>query len=135
MKILIVDDDAVSRGILHKILSRSPEHQVTVAEDGASAWALLDDPGRYFDVVFLDLSMPHLDGFELVQRIRQSPIHSGIAIILCTGANDRPTITKAIQHGIRHYIVKPCTEKVVFEKLGQVQPAACPVGERRLAGA
>jgi CheY-like chemotaxis protein len=135
MKILVVDDDPVSREILRKIVSSTGEHQVTVAEDGATAWAYLDDPGRYFDVAFLDLSMPHPDGFELVQRIRQSPIHASTAIILCTGSNDRATITKAIQLGVRHYIVKPCTEAIVQAKLQQIQPAGCPVGERRIAGA
>lgn len=134
MKILMVDDDPVSRRVLQEILSRRPEHQVTVAEDGASAWALIDDPGRSFDVAFIDLSMPKVDGFVLVQRIRQSAVHANLAIVLCTGANDRPTITKAIQHGVRHYIVKPCSEEVVLAKLKQIQPADCPVVERRLAG-
>lgn len=135
MKILIVDDDPVSREVLLKIVSSIGEHQVTAAEDGECAWALLDDPGRYFDVVFLDLSMPFPDGFELVQRIRQSSIHANTSIVLCTGANDRATITKAIQHGVRHYVVKPCTEVVIRAKLEQIQPAECPVIERRLAGA
>lgn len=135
MKILVVDDDAVSRGVLHKILSQQPGHQITVAEDGATAWAMLDDPGRYFDVAFLDLSMPQPDGFALLQRIRQSLLHPDLEIVLCTGSNDRPTITKAIQLGVRHYIVKPCTEAVVRAKLSQIKPAECPIGERRLAGA
>jgi CheY-like chemotaxis protein len=136
MKILMVDDDAVSRAVLHKILSSQPEHQISVAEDGVTAWAMLDDPARYFDVVFLDLSMPQVDGFELVQRIRRSTLHTGLEIVVCTGSNDRPTITKAIQLGVRHYIVKPCSEAVVRAKLSQIKPAdECPVGERRFGGA
>ena len=133
MKILIVDDDAVSREVLRKIVSVSGEHQVTAAEDGATAWTLLDDPSRYFDVVFLDLSMPQPDGFEVLQRIRQTPVLSSLEVVVCTGANDRATIAKAIQHGARHYIVKPCTEAVITAKLNQIRPPAA-VGERRLAG-
>jgi|SRR5882724_11330343 len=135
MKILIVDDDPVSRAVLRQIIVTRTTHQVTVADDGAAGWALLDDPGRYFDVAFLDLSMPPPDGFELVRRIRQSPALSHIAIILCTGANDRPTIGKAIQLGVRHYIVKPCTETVVLAKLEQIHPADPIVAGRNFANA
>ena len=68
MKILIVDDDPVSRTILRKIVASQPEHQVTDAENGATGWALLDDPNRYFDLVFLDLTMEAPDGFELARE-------------------------------------------------------------------
>ncbi len=135
MKILIVDDDPVSRGVLRQILSKQPDHQITVAEDGASAWALLDDANRYFDVAFLDLSMPPPDGFELLQRIRKSPLLHGVEVVLCTGANDRATIAKAIQHGARHYIVKPCTEAVVTAKLEQIRPSSHASGQFRLKSA
>ena len=134
MKILIADDDPVSRGVLHKILTLRQEHHVTVAEDGAKAWNFLDDPSRYFDVAFLDLSMPHLGGFELLQRIRTSPLLADIEVVLCTGSNDRATIAKAIQLGARHYIVKPCTEAVVTAKLKQIRPSESLAAERLIAG-
>lgn len=54
MKILIAEDDPVSRAVLAKIIGADPHHQTTAAEDGEAAWALLDDPGRCFDVAFLD---------------------------------------------------------------------------------
>jgi CheY-like chemotaxis protein len=134
MKILIADDDPVSRGVLHKILAVQQEHHVTVAEDGATAWKYLDDPARYFDVAFLDLSMPAPDGFELLRRIRNSPLHADVDVILCTGANDRATISRAIELGARHYIVKPCSAEVVNAKLKLIQPAHHITGERRLGG-
>jgi two-component system chemotaxis response regulator CheY len=135
MKILIVDDDKISREVLRKFIAAQPEHQVTLAADGEEGWALLDDPSRYFDVVFLDLTMPSMDGFELLKRIRQSPVHGSLEVVLCTGANDRATIAKAIQAGVRHYLVKPCTEAVVLAKLNQIRPVHGDPAERRLAGA
>lgn len=133
MKILIADDDPVSRAVLQKILTVHQEHHVTAAEDGASAWRYLDDPGRYFDVAFLDLSMPAPDGFELLRRIRSSALHAEVEVVLCTGANDRATISKAIELGVRHYIVKPCTEAVVSAKLKQIQSPAHSGADRRIA--
>jgi two-component system chemotaxis response regulator CheY len=134
MKILIVDDEPVSREVLRKIVSIAGEHQITTADGGESAWALLDDPGRYFDVAFLDLSMPKLDGFDLLKRIRESPVLASVEVVVCTGSNDRPTIAKAIQCGARHYVVKPCTAAVVVAKLNQIRPPIPIVGRRRLAG-
>lgn len=128
MRILIADDDPVSRALLAKILALHPEHTTTVVEDGAAAWALLDDPGRSFDVLFLDLSMPRMDGFELLKLIRQNRLLKSLEVVLCTSSNDRATVVKAAQCGARHYLVKPCTEAVVLAKLRQFQPAERSVG-------
>src|SRR5205809_568233 len=101
MKILIADDDPVSRTVLAKIIASQEDHQTTVAEDGREAWALLDDAARSFDVVFLDLSMPKLDGFELLKRIGKSPLLKNTEVVLCTGANDRASVVKAVQLGAK----------------------------------
>lgn len=135
MRILLVEDEPVSRTALTKILNSQAEHQTTVAENGADAWDLLDDPGRSFDVVFLDLGLPKLDGFELLQRIRATPLLKSLEVVVCTASNDRSTVIKAAQHGARHYIVKPCTPEVVLGKLRQLQPAGAASGERLLGGA
>jgi len=133
MKILIVDDDPVSRAVLGRIIEAAPEHQVTEAVDGEAAWTLLDDPARSFDVVFLDLGLPEADGFEVFKRIRGSPLLRSTAVVLCTAANDRATVVKAVGLGAKHYIVKPCTPEVVNTKLQQIRDSATPWPERRAA--
>ncbi len=117
MRILIADDELTSRTLLGAIVAKWPEHQVTMVEDGASAWAMLNDTGRSFDVAFLDIQMPGMSGLELLERIKQSPFYRSVEVILCTAVKDRATITKAIQLGAKHYLVKPCTEAAVAEKL------------------
>lgn len=121
MKILTVDDDPVCRRVLKEILLQDGEHQITEATGGDEAWALLDNPARYFDVVFLDVTMPEPDGLELLKRIRESAILKSLRIVMCTGASDKVTVTKVIQLGARHFIVKPATEALVKAKLKQVQ--------------
>ncbi|MBC7367291.1 MAG: response regulator [Undibacterium sp.] len=121
MKLLIVDDEPVARHVLRQILSAQPEHQLTLAEGGAEAWALLDDPSRYFDIVFLDVSMPEPGGLEIARRLRESPLHRSVRIVLCTASQDRETVTKAVQLGVRHYIVKPCSAPVVMAKMQQIK--------------
>lgn len=121
MKFLIVDDDAVSRELLARILGIDPQHQTTVAKSGTEGWRILDDPGRSFDVAFIDLTMPEPDGFELLRRIRASSFLKSLEVVLCTGSNDRATVVKAARLGARHYIVKPCTEDIVARKLHQIR--------------
>lgn len=122
MRILIADDDPVSRAVLAKILSLHEEHSTTVVEDGAAAWSMLDDPGRSFDVLFLDLNMPKMDGFELLKKIRDNRLLlKSLEVVLCTSSNDRASVIKAATLGARHYLVKPCTEAVVMAKLRQFQ--------------
>lgn len=133
MKILIVEDEPVAAALLVKIL-QTDGHKTTVATDGEVAWTFLDDPGRSFDVIFLDLSLPKLDGIALWERIRTSALLRSIDVIPCTAANDRATVLKVAQLGAKQYLVKPCTPEKVRAKLQHVQQTM-PVGaERSLIG-
>jgi DNA-binding response OmpR family regulator len=134
MKILVVEDEPVSCAVLVKILSSQPGTQVTTVETGDAAWALLDDPGRYFDLVFLDIALPGVDGLELLRRIRNSALHTRTRVVMCTAASDRDTVTKAIALGVRHYLVKPLKEAAVAAKIADLTPRPTGGPERQLAG-
>ena len=95
-------------------------HQITDATDGDEAWALLDNPARYFDLVFLDVTMPH-SGIQVLSRIKESPILRSLRVVICTATSDRETVTKIVQLGTRHFIVKPATSPLVLAKLKQIQ--------------
>jgi CheY-like chemotaxis protein len=120
MNILIADDEPRYRDMMRHLFEKWPEHQLTLAEDGGEAWALLDDPKRWFDVAFLDLNMPKLSGLDVVLRLRESPLHKSVDAVICTASHDRETIKQAIALGVRHYIVKPWTEAQIAEKLRQI---------------
>lgn len=120
MHLLIVDDDFTSRELLAGIC-KNAGHQVVLAENGQEAWDLLDDPKRWFDAVFLDVTMPKWGGFDVLKRIRESSLHRSLEIVMCTVSNDRGTITEAIRLGAKHYIVKPCTEDKVTARLKQIE--------------
>lgn len=124
MKILIADDEAIHRDLFLAVLGQHPEHQATAVADAKTAWAMLNDRGRSFDVLFLDVRMPGMDGLELLQVITESPFHRTLQVVMCTAVNDRPTIIQAIQRGARHYIVKPCTEASIMAKLELAAKAA-----------
>ena len=133
MKILIVEDDPVASTLLAKIVGNGG-HQTTVAADGEEAWELLNDLGHSFDVVMLDLSLPKLDGFELMRRIKSTSFLRAIEVVFCTAANDRATVLKIVQLGGRHYFVKPVNAEKVLATLQKLQPHDSVGVERTLVG-
>lgn len=106
-KILIVDDSRVMRVAVRKILAA--DYQVTEAEDGEHGWAVLqDDPS--IRVVFTDLSMPNLDGYGLLKRIRESDDEriSKMPVVIVTGKEDDEKAKQAaLARGANDFISKP----------------------------
>jgi len=106
-RLLIVDDSKVIRVTARKILQN---HFETVeAVDGENAWELLNNAGP-FSLVVSDLTMPALDGYGLLERIRSShlPQIQTIPVIIITGANDsESTKERATQAGATDFIGKP----------------------------
>ncbi len=108
-RILVVDDSKLMRKAAQKMLG--DEFDVVSAEDGEDAWGqICSDPG--IQVVFTDLNMPGVDGFELLQRVRGSE-NSGVQslpIIVVTGAeNDEAARMQALNAGATDFITKPFT--------------------------
>ena len=106
-RLLIVDDSRVIRVTARKILQ---DHFETVeAVDGENAWELLNNAGP-FSLIVSDLTMPNLDGFGLLERIRSAhlPQIKNLPVIIITGANDSESIkARATQAGATDFIGKP----------------------------
>jgi len=106
-RLLIVDDSKVIRVTARKILR---DHFDTIeAVDGENAWETLNNEGP-FALIVSDLTMPNLDGFGLLERIRNSqhPEIRDVPVIIITGANDSETTkSRASQAGATDFIGKP----------------------------
>ena len=120
MKILVAEDDPGTTAMLMSIFTKWPDHQVTFVADGQAALTLLKDASRWFDVLLLDVQMPELTGFEVLARIRDEAHLRSLEIIMCTLANERGSILKAVELGARHYLIKPPTEAAIADKLGKI---------------
>ena len=105
--LLVVDDSRLMRRAIGKILGK--EYRITEAPDGEEAWSILQETDD-IRVIFSDLSMPNLDGFGLLERIRQSddPAINELPVIIITGADDDDeTKHKALNNGASDFISKP----------------------------
>ncbi len=105
MKILIAEDDAVSRRVLEATLHKFG-HEVEAAPDGAEAWAALqrDDAPS---LAILDWMMPEIDGVELCSRVRGLPTATPPYLILLTAKSGKENVVTGLQAGANDYLTKP----------------------------
>ena len=105
MRILIADDDRVSRRLLEAGLLKAG-HEVILAEDGEQAWQALEkDPA--IPLAILDWNMPRFTGPEICQRARQIQTDQPPYLILLTSRDARQDIVSGLQAGANDYIIKP----------------------------
>jgi sigma-B regulation protein RsbU (phosphoserine phosphatase) len=105
MRILAVEDDAVSRAVLRQALRRLG-HETIEAGDGEAAWAALQEES--FRVVVSDWMMPVMDGLELCRRIRQRPDAEYIYFILLTSRDaTEQNQREAADAGVDDFLTKP----------------------------
>ena len=107
-RILVVDDDAASRGLMEHILSEVG-HNVTAATDGAEAIALLADEqkrgGDGFDCVVSDIRMVEADGLEVLDWVKKNAVETPMLLVTAFGNVDGAV--DAIRRGAYDYLAKP----------------------------
>lgn len=127
MRILSADDEQVSRILMERIMSSYGE---CVAVDGGkaalAAFKAAKEQGKPFDLVTLDISMPDMDGLDVLYEIRDieknknAPVDKKCVIIMVTASADKDTIVTAVQAGCNDYIAKPIDRDTVLKKLIKV---------------
>lgn len=103
---LVVDDDPIMRSLSRSRLARIVD-EVVEASDGLAAWRLLTM--ERFDLAIVDLMMPNLNGFALIQCMRGHPRTRHMPIVVVSSNDDRGSIEKALQAGASAFITKPVT--------------------------
>jgi diguanylate cyclase (GGDEF)-like protein len=112
--VLIVDDDALLRGMAAKTLVHAG-FDVSQAVSGEQA--LESVAARRFDLILLDVVMPGLDGYEICRRIRAMPAGARIPILMLTGLNDTASIELAYREGATDFITKPINWALLSHKV------------------
>jgi CheY-like chemotaxis protein len=105
MKVLIAEDDPVSRRVLAATLSKFG-YEVVAATDGGEAWAALqlEDAPR---LAILDWMMPELDGVEICRRVRALPNTAPPYLILLTAKSSKEDVVTGLDAGANDYLTKP----------------------------
>ena len=118
MRVLVADDDLVSRLAMEDVLRQCGAPELVLADDGPSAWAALCGDAC-FDLLCLDVRMPPPDGLELVARVRGSAALRRVPAMLITSTADRNTVVAATRSDLQGFIVKPVGDETVA-RIGRV---------------
>src|SRR5713226_4421627 len=122
VKVLVVDDNRTNRRILEGMLKRW-EMKSRSVEGGEEALAQLSaarEAGEPYALILTDMHMPKMDGFALVERIRQRPELSTATIMMLTSAGHRGDAARCQELGIAAYLLKPIRQSELREAIARV---------------
>ncbi|HHU36248.1 MAG TPA: response regulator [Treponema sp.] len=117
--IAVIDDDVVIRNILAKTF-QAINAKVTLFESGIAF--LAQSNSKQFDLVFLDLIMPEMNGFQVLQRLHDKNFTS--PIIVLSAVSKREAVMKVLSSGVKSYLIKPLEPETLLRKTIEVLKAA-----------
>lgn len=115
-KILIVDDASFMRLMLKRAIGKAGDYTVLEAPDGETAIRICGEQEP--DLVILDISMPGMNGIEVLRQLKQK--NSRIPVFMCSAIGQEKKIIEAIENGASDFIVKPFKEEQIIEAVSHV---------------
>ena len=113
--ILLVDDSVENLQVLTALLR--DKYKVKVAKSGAKALEILASD-HSIELILLDIMMPEMDGYEVCEKIKSSPLTDKIPVIFLTALNESSDETKGFKAGGADFITKPFNADVVLARIG-----------------
>jgi sigma-B regulation protein RsbU (phosphoserine phosphatase) len=113
-KLLVVDDNEMNRDMLSRRLARKG-HTVDLAEDGRRALEMV--AATDYDVILLDIMMPGLDGYQVLERLRETRDSGDLPVIMATAKDQSEDIVAALKLGANDYVTKPFDFPVVLARV------------------
>jgi two-component system, chemotaxis family, chemotaxis protein CheY len=127
MRFLVVDDDLTNRKLLTTILEDTGTCDIAVNGQEAVDYFLTRlDENKSYDVIFLDIKMPVMDGHETLKEIRAIEekngvfVGDGVKIVMVTALGDKKNILDAFQEGCEYYLVKPFQQQKIMGLLEEM---------------
>jgi len=121
LPVLIVDDNAVNRRVLHDLLLRWKMRPI-VADSGPSALRALEDAtgnGKPFPLVLLDANMPEMDGFDVARRIRDDSRLAGATIMMLSSSGQYGESARCRDIGIANHLTKPVDQRDLLSAIAR----------------
>ncbi len=118
MRVLIVDDFSTMRRIVRNILRQLNLNNVVEADDGTTAWDILNR--EKIDFIVSDWNMPNMTGIELLRKVRASEQFAHLPFLMVTAEAQQENIIEAVQAKVSNYIVKPFTTDTMKQKIDKI---------------
>jgi len=127
LRFLIVDDDMTNRKLLSTMLEDIGICDIAVnGEEAVRHFRERMEEDRAYDVIFLDIKMPVMDGHEALKEIRTIEernsilLGDGVKVVMVTALGDKKNILDAFHEGCEYYLVKPFQQQKIFELLSEM---------------
>lgn len=118
MRILVVDDFSTMRKIIKNILRQLGYTNIVEADDGTTAWDVLNKDN--IDFIVSDWNMPNMSGIELLRKVRASEEYADVPFLMVTAEAQQENIIEAVQAKVSNYIVKPFTPETMSQKIDKI---------------
>ena len=103
-QVLVIDDEPIMRKLLRQILK--DKYEVILKENGREALEWMYS-GNIPDLVVADLNMPEIDGFEYIEKVRESGFFNDVPLIVLSGEESSVERIKCLKLGANDYLIKP----------------------------
>jgi len=113
--LLVVDDNEISRDLLTRHLQRQ-SHRVTVAENGRQALEIIQT--HPFDLVLLDIMMPEINGYQVLQHLKNHETWRDIPVIIISALGELDSVVRCIEMGAEDYLFKPLNPILLRARIG-----------------
>lgn len=118
IRVLIVDDYALTRNMVKAILRGVGFAEVVQADDGAQAVQKIFEDN--FGLVVCDWNMPRKTGIEVLTEVRAIPAYANLPFVLLTAEAYRENVEAAMKAGVSDYVIKPFTAEILTSKIFEV---------------
>ncbi|NLA70563.1 MAG: response regulator [Clostridiales bacterium] len=117
--LLVVDDSLINRKLLRRILEVD-NYRIIEAENGVEAWKIIIGKENHISLILLDLTMPLMNGYELLEKMRENGIISSIPVIVTTGSEQDNAEIKSLDSGASDFITKPYNPELVRRRVSSL---------------
>lgn len=114
-RVLVVDDSYMNRMILTEILKS--DYEIINASSGEECLEIIEKYGTGIDIILLDIVMPGMDGFEVLNYMNNNNWIEDIPVILISSEDSNQYIRRAYEMGVSDYISRPFDAKVVYQRV------------------
>lgn len=125
MKTIVIDDMMTMRKIITKMLKQIGFTNVVEADDGATAWPLIQEAqesGEPFEFIVSDWNMPKMSGLDLLVKIRATEGIKDTPFLMVTAEAEQSNVIKVVQAGVSNFVVKPFKPDTLKEKIQKIFP-------------
>ena len=118
-RIVAVDDSNVVLKMLKNVLDKE-QYDLHAFSTGKRALEYLVQKDKVPDLIILDIEMPEMNGYDVLERIKKMEHLENVPVIFLTANNEKKQVVKAVTGGAKDYVVKPIDKEILTKKINSL---------------